>query len=488
MSPRPDKRRSGSRRPGGSGNRHGGGRGGSHGRLRSENRNGSQRPQDRAFRFPRNAPSVELEISHVGGRGDGVGKADYRHNYVTSEHSIFVPATLPGERVVAQPVSINGQGIRTIPSEILTPSPDRRDPDCNAFPACGGCSFQHWRDEPVTAWKEQLVTGFLGRAGVALPVFTPPHVSPRQARRRAAFHLKRLSDGVAAGFLERGSERIIAPEGCSVLLPDLLRLLSSLAELAAMRFPVGLTINALANDLDNGICLLLHGPVGWHDGILETLAGWAADTGLARLSVAEDNAEPLTLLAPAPPLLRFGQIAVTPPPGAFLQATRDAEATLQAAVADISVGASRVIDLFAGCGTLSLPLLPHLSHLLVAESDSAALAALKNAVDAAGLGAQLDCLEADLMRAPVGTDRLDEADAVIVDPPRAGAAAQCEQLAASRVPIIAMVSCNPASFARDAATLVGGGYRLDSLRVIDQFRFTSHVEIVAGFRRDEKAA
>ena len=469
MNRRPDRRRSGSRRTAG--------------------RGGSTRQQDRTRRLPRNAPPVELEISHIGGRGDGVGKADYTHNYITAEHSFFVPATLPGERVIAQPLSIGGQGIRTVPSEILTVSKDRRDPDCQAFPACGGCSFQHWRDESATAWKEQLVTGFLGRAGVALPDFTPPHVSPRAARRRATFHLKRLASGVAAGFLERGSDRIIAPEGCSVLAPELMQLLTSLADLGADRFPIGLTIDAQVNCLDNGICVLLRGPDGWHDGLLEILAGWAANAGLARLSVAEsrgaeDNGEPLTLLAPAPPVLRFGPIAVTPPPGAFLQATRDAEATLQAAVARICAGAGRVIDLFAGCGTLSLPLLPGLSYLLVAESNRAALAALKGAVDAAGLGAQLDCLEADLMRAPIVAAKLDEVDAVIVDPPRAGAAAQCEQLAASRVPLIAMVSCNPASFARDAATLVGGGYRLDSLRVIDQFRFASHVELVAGFRRD----
>ncbi len=485
MNRRPDKQRSASRRPAGRGRGQGKGHGNVRGNGQGNDRGRSQSQQDRTVRLPRNAPPLELEISHIGGRGDGVGKAEYKHNYITSEHNVFVPASLPGERILAQPVSISTQGIRTVPVEILTASPDRRTPDCAAFPACGGCSFQHWRDEPVTAWKEQLVTGFLGRAGVALPEFTPPHVSPRQARRRATFHLKRLAGGVAAGFLERGSDRIIAPEGCSVLAPPLMTLLANLADLAADHFPVGLTIDAQANALDNGICLLLRGPMGWHDGILERLAGWAANAGLARLSVAEDMAEPLTLLAPAPPVLRFGSIAVTPPAGAFLQATRDAEAALQGAVAEICDGASRVIDLFAGCGTLSLPLLPKLSHLMVAEADSAALAALKGAVDGAGLGAQLECREADLMRAPVGTDRLDEADAVIVDPPRAGAAAQCERLASSRVPVIAMISCNPASFARDAATLVGGGYRLDRLRVIDQFRFASHVEIVAGFRRDD---
>ena len=128
-------------------------------------------------KLPRNAAPVELTISHVGGRGDGVGRASYKHNHVTDEHSVFVPATLAGEQVVATPVAISGQGIRAVLHEIITPSPERREPDCAAFPACGGCSFQHWRDESVTAWKQDLVTGFLARAGVPCPEITPPPVS-----------------------------------------------------------------------------------------------------------------------------------------------------------------------------------------------------------------------------------------------------------------------------------------------------------------------
>ena len=439
--------------------------------------------RNRGGKLPRNAAPVELTISHVGGRGDGVGRAPYKHNHITDEHSVFVPATLAGEQVVATPVAISGQGIRAVLHEIITPSPERREPDCAAFPACGGCSFQHWRDESVTAWKQDLVTGFLARAGVPCPEITPPHVAPRRARRRATFHLKRLAGGVAAGFLERGSDRIITPQDCSILDPALITLLSHLSELADSRFPVGVSIDAQANMLDNGICLLLSGPDGWHDRILEDLAGWAADRGLARLSVAEGDGGPLTLLAPAPPVIRLGPVAVTPPPGAFLQATTDAEAALQQAVAGIVGGASRVTDLFAGCGTLGLPLLKGLSRLTAAESDTAALAAMKAAVDAAGLGARLDCIEADLMRAPLTADLFGDVEAVIIDPPRAGASAQCEILATTAVPAIAMVSCNPASFARDAAILVAGGYRLNSLQIIDQFRFSSHVEIVAGLER-----
>ena len=443
----------------------------------------SDKKRDRAGRLPRNAAPVELDITHIGGRGDGVGTASWRHGHITSDHTVFVPASLPGERVVAQPVSVSGQGLKTMLTEILTPSPQRREPDCAVFPACGGCSLQHWQDDAVTAWKQDLVAGFLARAGVESDKFEPPHISPRGSRRRAGFHLKRLADGVAAGFLERGSNRIIAPRGCSVLRPDLTALLGRLADLAARHFPLGVAIDAQANGLDNGICLLLRGPAGWHDGIREKLASWAVDAGIARLSVSDGSADPLTLLAPAPPVLKLGELAVTPPPGAFLQATQDAEVALQQAVAGIIGDAGRVLDLFAGCGTFGLPLLPTLSQLTVAESDRAALAALRQAVDGAGRGAQLACVEADLMEAPLMEDDLDGFDAVIIDPPRAGAAAQCARLAASPVPVIAMVSCNPATFARDAATLTAGGYIMGRPQIIDQFRFSSHVEIVAGFRR-----
>ena len=168
-----------------------------------------RRPDNRRARsgkLPRNAPPVEMTISHVGGRGDGVGRAPYRHNYITEDHTVFVPATLPGEQVVAQPQSISGQGIRAMLHEIVTPSPERRDPDCAAFPACGGCNFQHWQDEAVTAWKQELALGFLARADVPLPEPGKPHVAPRASRRRASFHLKRLTGGVAAGFPLRQRE------------------------------------------------------------------------------------------------------------------------------------------------------------------------------------------------------------------------------------------------------------------------------------------
>ncbi len=453
-------------------------------------------------RLPRNAPPLQLQISHIGGRGDGVGRAGYTHNYRNADHNVFVPATLPGEDILAQPLSLTAQGIRCVPQEILTPSPERRDPDCDAFPACGGCTFQHWQDDPVTLWKEAQLDNFLRRENISPVHRLAPHISPRKSRRRATFHLKRLASGVAAGFLERGSSHIITPTGCSILRPELGTLLPALAGHVGRHFPLGVTIDAAANCLDNGICLLLRGPEGWHDGLLEGLATWADGKGLARLSVAEDTgrAAPenpsgtvaLTIYAPEPPRLAIGGIDIAPPPGAFLQATSEAQAIMQADIArfaaDTGLAASaRILDLYAGCGTLGLPLLAGGAQMLAAESDADALAALKAGVDATGYGAQLTISQTDLANAPLTGETLPPVDLAIIDPPRSGAAAQVTALidASSPPQRIAMVSCNPASFARDAAMLVAGGYVFDRLRMIDQFRFAPHVELVAGFVRQD---
>ena len=219
---------------------------------------------------------------------------------------------------------------------------------------------------------------------------------------------------------------------------------------------------------------------------MAALGEWAAGSGLARLSLLPSRAPgtpAIPLFAPIPPTLRFGEVTVTPPAGAFLQASHDGEAQLQAAVAEITDGAKSVADLFAGCGTLSLPLLGRLTRLLAAEQDKEALACLKAGADAIGLGARVIAHDTDLANAPLTPDQLTGFEAVIIDPPRGGAAAQCAQLALSNVPRIAMVSCNPATFARDAALLCDGGFSCDWLQIIDQFRMSNHIEIVAQFSR-----
>ncbi|MGA0912158.1 MAG: RsmD family RNA methyltransferase, partial [Candidatus Puniceispirillaceae bacterium] len=181
--------------------------------------------------------------------------------------------------------------------------------------------------------------------------------------------------------------------------------------------------------------------------------------------------------------VQFGQPPVPPPPGAFLQATCDGEAVLQSAIAEIAGTSRQIVDLFAGCGTLSLPLLGQLSHLLAVEQNDDALAALKAGVDAAGIGGRVKIASRNLFDAPLIPDELSGFDLAILDPPRSGAAAQCQMLAQSDIQTIAMVSCNPASFARDAAILNEGGFELDWLQIIDQFLFSNHLELVGAFRR-----
>lgn len=501
------------------------------------------RQQRKDGRLPRNAAPIEVEIDHIGGRGDGVGRASYTHNYQTREHAVFVPAALPGERVLVQPLSINSQGIKSRIIEMLAPSAERQTPDCGVFPACGGCKFQHWGDDAVRSWKEELALGFIGRANLTPATIRPLVTSPMASRRRAVFHLKRLAGSVAAGFQERQGVHIITPQGCSILEPDVLAILDEVSDFAATHFPVGTAVDLHVNKLDRGLCLYFTGPDQWSPALMAALAAWASDetrpddapviarvtvrdggAGATNMSAANNAGEkpaiksasnqggksggksgrkpngrwaskarkpqknaapalPMMLYAPTPPVLRFGTIGITPPPGAFLQATRHGEAHLQAAIAEITDGAKYVADLFAGCGTLSLPLLPQLAGLMAAEQDPDALAALKNGADAAGLGAVVTTRATDLAAAPLLASEMKKCDAVILDPPRGGAAAQCSQLAESRVPVIAMVSCNPASFARDAALLVAGGYRFDWLQLIDQFRMTNHVELVAKFSR-----
>jgi 23S rRNA (uracil1939-C5)-methyltransferase len=191
----------------------------------------------------------------------------------------------------------------------------------------------------------------------------------------------------------------------------------------------------------------------------------------------------MTLFAPEIPMVQFGKIGVSPPPGVFLQATRDGEAMLQNAIAEIAGSARHVIDLFAGCGTLSLPLLDNIASLLAVEQSEDALAALKFGVDAAGIGGRVKTAGRNLFDAPLMPDELEGFDMAILDPPRSGAAAQCQMLAQSCIATIAMVSCNPASFARDATILIKSGFQLEWVQVIDQFSFSNHLELIGAFRR-----
>ncbi len=399
-------------------------------------------------------------IERLGHQGDGI-----------AEGPVFAPMTLPGEVV-----SGTLEGPRLTDIRIIEPSARRVKPPCRHFRTCGGCQLQHADDDFVAAWKEDVVRTALAAHGLDAP-FRPIATSPAQARRRATFSARRTKKAAMAGFHGRASDVIVEIPDCQLLHPDLMCAIPVAEALA-------LQTASRKGTLDVAVCLS-------GGGLDVSVTGGRALDGLLRIVLAQlAEAHDLARLAwegeviamRRPPLQRFGRAHVVPPPGAFLQATAQGEAALLADVAAAMEGAARIVDLFAGCGTFALPLAAT-AQVHAAEGDAAMIEALDAGWRKAPGLRQVTAEARDLFRRPLLPDELKRFDGAVIDPPRAGAEAQIAQLAAATIPRIAYVSCNPVSFARDAAALVSGGYTLAGLRVVDQFRWSSHVELVAEFSR-----
>ena len=385
-----------------------------------------------------------IRIERLDLRGEGVAGA------------LRVARALPGE-VVEGEVDAD----RIARPRIVTPSADRVSAPCPHYGACGGCALMHAADGFVAAWKQEVVARALAAQGLAA-TFAPLVTSPAASRRRATLAGRRLKSGALVGFHGRASEALVAVLDCRLLDPRLMAALPGLQALtragASRSGELALAVTAL----EPGADVAVTGGKPLDPGLRAMLAGVAQQHGLARLTWAGE-----TVFQAEPPWLRMGAARVSPPPGAFLQATPQGEAALVAAVRRGVGGARRVIDLFAGCGTFALP---------QAEGMIAALD--RGWRGASGLR-QVTTESRDLFRRPLRPDELGRAEAVVIDPPRAGAEAQTEQIAAARVPVVAMVSCNPVTFARDARMLAQAGYRLDWVQVVDQFRWSAHVELAA---------
>ncbi len=416
--------------------------------------------------------SVTLEIGEIGARGDGVAERDGRR--------YFVPFTLPGEVVDAEPREKRGEGVVADLLEVLAPSRHRETPPCAHFTVCGGCTLQHWRSDAYGAWKTDLIARALAQRGVESPAFETALVGTPGERRRVDFVLRRQGRKALAGFHERTSQRIVDVGTCVVARPTLSALLEPLRGAVTAALPDGAAADAIVNETDSGLDVLLR-PHRRLDLSLErrqALVAFGERADLARLSWGDRaTAEPIAVRRT--PMLVFGDIRVEPPPGAFLQATKRAELAMRAAVAEWTSGAGRVVDLFAGIGALSLG---HAGRLSLFESDRPAVAAADAAARRLG-GGRAMAERRDLFRSPLSALELAAFDAVVLDPPRAGAAAQAAEIAACKVPRVVYASCDPGSFSRDARVLQDGGYRLETLRPIDQFLWSSHVELIALFSR-----
>ena len=413
---------------------------------------------------------LTLDILEMGARGDGIAEQDGER--------YFVPFTLPGEVVEAEPVDKRGEGVAAELVEVLSPSRHREKPPCAHFGVCGGCALQHWRHDVYSAWKASLIERALKQRGVTAPAFEPPLLGAPGERRRVDFVLRRQGRRVLAGFHERGSARVVDVGVCVIARPTLTALLEPLRVALVEVLPDGAAADAIANETDGGIDVLLrpHKRLGLSIDQRQRLVGLAERANLARLSWG-DRANPEPIVTRRPPLLVLGDIMVEPPPGAFLQATKRGELAMRASVNAWVGDAAKLADLFAGVGSLSLG---RPGRLSLFESDKPSVAAADAAARKIG-GNRVTIERRDLFRNPLLTKELDAFDAVVLDPPRAGAAAQVAEIARSKVKRAVYASCDPGSFARDARVLQDAGYRLEKLKAIDQFLWSGHVELIALF-------
>ncbi len=399
---------------------------------------------------------MELTIQRLGHKGDGIAAGP-----------VLVPMTLPGETVEGE--VIDG---RIDAPRILIPSPDRVKAPCRHFRQCGGCALQHASDGFLARWKQDVVETALAAQGLTT-TFRPIHVSPPQARRRATLAGTRTKKGALVGFHARRSDTIVPITECHVLHPDLVAVLPALAEMTRMGGSRSATLSFAVTVAAGGIDCAVSGGKPLDEALRLSLPKFLPQ--FTRLTWGDE-----TVFTDTPPAQTFGKAAVVPPPGAFLQATPDGEATLRAAMEEATAGAKHIIDLFSGCGTFSLPLAAH-APVHAVEGSRDMIAALDHGVRHAKGLKQVTTEVRDLFRRPLMAEDLAPFDAAVIDPPRAGAEAQVAELAEARLPRIGFVSCNPVTFARDAKTLTDAGYSLDWVQVVDQFRWSPHVELAAQF-------
>jgi 23S rRNA (uracil1939-C5)-methyltransferase len=384
-------------------------------------------------------------IVRIAARGDGVTPSG-RH----------VPFGVPGDAL--------------LDDGALAPGPHHQMPPCSHFPECGGCQLQHADDEAYRGYLVSRVETALAQHGLAADI-REPHLSPPNSRRRATLRAIRVGQGVVIGFNAEKSHRIVDMRECHILRPELFRLVEPLRGLLGPLLPPRRMGEAHFTLVDQGPDLLVKVAAEGFEA-LERLTSFATAQQLARLSIDQGlGAE--TVYEPEPTTVTVFGLSVSFPPGSFLQATVDGEAALITAVKEAISGSQRAADLFAGLGTFSLAV----GAGYAAEASRDATSVLKSAAPA------LKVEHRDLYRRPLDLAELSHFDAVILDPPRAGAAEQVAALAASSVRRIAYVSCNPATFSRDAKTLVDGGYQLEWVKPVGQFRWSTHVELAACFSR-----
>jgi 23S rRNA (uracil1939-C5)-methyltransferase len=405
---------------------------------------------------------VELDIAALGHLGEGVAQ--------TASGAVYVPYALPGERVRARLA-----GERGTVEDIVGRSARRVAPICPYFGECGGCATQHMDRDLYAQWKRDIIVRALAQARVRAEV-APLIDAYGAGRRRATFHARFTPAGETVGYMQARAHRVVAIERCPILAPAMADALNVARAIAAALRAIGKPLDILITATLNGLDAQIRGAGPLDFAVEEDLLAVAKRSDLARLANHRD-----VLIERRAPQVAMGAALVTPPPGGFLQATEEGERAL-AALALAAMKGERVVDLFSGCGAFAMRLAES-QPVHAVEIDNSSLAALARAARETPNLRPVTTEARDLFRRPLTRLELQRFDTILFDPPRAGAAAQAAEIAASGVATVVAVSCNPATFARDAKTLVDGGYRLEVATPIDQFRFSPHVEIVGVFTR-----
>jgi 23S rRNA (uracil1939-C5)-methyltransferase len=419
---------------------------------------------------PVQAGPFEAEITSMGAQGDGLGRTP-------EGHAVFASFTLPGESV-----RLEAKEGRAELLEVLQPSRERIEPACPHFLACGGCALQHWAPGPYLAWKQEKVRQALSREGLAAD-FQPPFAAPSGSRRRVALHARKGGkDAARLGYKARRSWSLVDIAVCPIADPRLVAAFPAFRRLAAPLFEhpksaptLHCTLTATGIDVDVTGVESRSGGLSADARMRVAEAAAAAD--LARVTLAGE-----ILYKARQTLVRLGPAAAALPPGGFLQAVPEAEEAMAAFALQAMQGSGRIADLFCGLGTFTFRLAT-VAPVIAADSDAAAIRALTTASGTAPGLKSIRAEARDLFRRPVLAQELKGVDAVLFDPPRAGAEAQARQIAASAASVVVGVSCDAATFARDGRILAEAGFQLQEVMVVDQFLWSAHVELVGVFRR-----
>jgi len=414
------------------------------------------------------ADTERLVIDHVGHHGDGVA--------MSGGSKIYVPYTLGGETVDVAPVPGHHPDRRRLIT-VEAASPARITPFCPHFSVCGGCAIQHWNAESYRAWKRELVVTTLAQGGIDCEV-APLVDAHGLGRRRITLHARMgTHDVLKVGFAAANSHDIVPIDRCPILDPHLDGAIEAAWAIAEPLISMGKPLDIQITATDSGLDVDVRGSGPLSTAMIGRLSRVAEQHRLARLTRHGE-----LVLMRSPPVVSIGTAQVALPPGSFLQATVEGEERLAALASAHCKRGKYIADLFCGVGPFALRLAAK-SRIAAFDSDAGAVAALQKAATSTSGLKPVKAEARDLFRRPLMPQELRDYDTVVFDPPRQGAQAQATQLAASKIPVVVAISCNVTTFARDAKILTDGGYKIEGVTPVDQFRHTPHVELVAKFRR-----